>query len=55
MGGSLADSSALSLTRLVVENPEREQHEGGHERDQEIKRDHAGRLAPAVAHGVSLR
>jgi hypothetical protein len=54
MGCSLADSSALILTRLVVEDPEREQHEGGRERNQEIKRDHAGRLAPAVAQVVSL-
>jgi hypothetical protein len=49
----LADSSAAILPRLVVEELEREPHHERRERDEEIERDHGGRLVESLAQAVS--
>jgi hypothetical protein len=40
--------------RPLLQGPEDERDDGRPKRDEEIERDHAGRLAPAVAQAVSL-
>ena len=39
--------------RLIAGNPEAKENEGWDERNEQIERDHAGTLAPAVAQGMS--
>jgi hypothetical protein len=53
MGCSLADSSAASLPRFVVEHAKREPHQERSEGNDEVEREHGASMPPAVAQGVS--